>query len=121
MSAFESLKNSGFMKDLENLELEEQLNQYYLLLENISFVEDKFINMTQTVENSLILKGFFSEWNQILDGQNGSNAIATLQLKYPEYEAAFLNGRTYLRELINDYKELLLKGDETLELISNGV
>ena len=54
-NAFESLKYSGFMKDLENLEIEEQLNKYYKLIENISFVEDKFINMTQPVENSLVL------------------------------------------------------------------
>jgi len=120
-NAFESLKNSGFMKDLENLEIEEQLSQYYKLVENISFVEDKFVNMTQTVENSLILKGFSSEWNQISISQNRNKGIFILQSKYPEFEGAFINGKVYQQELINNYKELLLKGDETLEMINNGV
>ena len=120
-SAFESLKYSGFMKDLENLEIEEQLSQYYKLVENISFVDDKFINMTQTVENSLILKGFYSEWNQIFNWQNRDKVIFTLQSKYPEYEAAFIQGKAFQKELIDNYKGLLLKGDEILELLNNGV
>lgn len=121
-SAFESLKNSGFIKDLENLEIEEQLNQYYKLIENISFVEDKFINMTQPVENSLVVKGFYSEYNQIFKWENRDTVIFTIQsmMKYPEYEAAFIKAKMFQEELINNYKDLLLKGDETLELINNG-
>lgn len=120
-SAFESLKNSGFIKDLENLEVEEQLNQYYQLLENISFVEDKFINMTQPVENSLVLKGFYSEYNQIFKWQNMDTVIFTIQSmkKYPEFEAAFIKAKMFQEELIDNYQDLLLKGDETLELINN--
>ena len=120
-SAFESLKNSGFLKDLENLELEEQFDQYNKLVENISFVEDKFINMIQTVENSLLLKGFFSEWDQIFNWQNRHTVIFTLQSKYPEYQSAFHSGSAFQKELIENYQGLLLKGEETLKMIKNGV
>lgn len=120
-SAYESLKNSGFLKDLENLEIEEQLNQYYILIENISFVEDKFVNMTQTVENSLILKGFYFDWDQIFNWQNRDSAIYFLQSKYPEYHSAFVQARAFQRELIANYKDLILKGNETLGLINRGV
>ena len=122
-SAFESLKNSGFMKDLENLEVEEQLNQYYQLIENISFVEDKFINMTQPVENSLVLKGFYSEYSEVFKWQNRDTVIFTIESmkKYPEFEAAFIKAKMFQEELINNYDSLLLKGDETLEMINNGV
>ena len=121
-TAFESLKNSGFMKNLENLEIEEQLNQYHQLIENISFVEDKFINMTQPVENSLVLKGFYSEYNQIFKWQNRDSVIFTIQSmnKYPEFEAAFIKAKMFQEELINNYKGLLLNGHETLKLINNG-
>ena len=77
--------------------------------------------MTQTVENSLILKGFYSEWNQIFNWQNRDKVIFTLQSKYPEYEAAFIQGKAFQKELIDNYKGLLLKGDEILELLNNGV
>ena len=122
-SAFESLKNSGFIKDLENLEVEEQLNQYYQLIENISFVEDKFINMTQPLEHSLVLKGFYSEYSQIFKWQNRDTVIFTIKSmkKYPEIEAAFIKAKMFQEELIGNYENLLLKGDETLVLMNNGV
>jgi len=41
--------------------------------------------------------------------------------KYPEFEAAFIKAKMFQEELINNYDSLLLKGDETLEMINNGV
>ena len=116
-SAYESLKNSGYIKDLENMEFIEQLNQYYQLIENISFVEGKFNNMTQPVEISLAEKGFYNEfWN------NTDTVIFTIQSlkKYPEYEATFIRAKIFQMELIENYEGLIDKGKETVELIYNG-
>jgi hypothetical protein len=116
-SAYESLKNSGYLKDLENMEFIEQLNQYYQLIENISFVEGKFNNITQPVEISLAEKGFYSEyWN------NTDTVIFTIQSmnKYPEYEATFIRARMFQKELVENYEVLIDKGKETVELIYNG-
>ena len=77
--------------------------------------------MIQTVENSLLLKGFFSEWDQIFNWQNRHTVIFTLQSKYPEYQSAFHSGSAFQKELIENYQGLLLKGEETLKMIKNGV
>jgi hypothetical protein len=116
-SAYESLKNSGYMKDLKNMEFIEQLNQYYQLIENISFVEGKFNNITQPVEISLAEKGFYNEyWN------NTDTIIFTIQSmnKYPEYEATFIRAKMFQEELVQNYEGLIDKGKETVELIDNG-
>jgi hypothetical protein len=121
-SAFESLKNSGFMKDLKSYKIEEQLNSYYHLIENVSFVEDKFIGVTQPVEVSLAEKGFVTEYKEIFAWDHIDTVIFTIQSmeKYPEYEATFIKAKMFLEELILDYQGIKEKGSEILKVIDNG-
>lgn len=120
--AFESLKNSGYMKDLENPVIEEQLNQYYHLVDNLIFVENKFNSVTQTTENILVEKGFYAEYQDIFV-QNNTDAkhftIESMQ-KYPEYHSTFIVAKAFLEELMEDYADLLTKARETIEIIESG-
>jgi hypothetical protein len=118
-SAYESLKNSGYMKDLENPEIEEQIIQYYQLVENLIFVEDKFNNITQPVEISLAEKGFYNEYQSIFKWDNEDTIQFTIQSmrSYPEYQATFIKAKLFLEELILDYSGLVEKAKETIELI----
>jgi hypothetical protein len=122
ISAYESLKNSGFMKDLENLKIEEQLNKYYHLIENVSFVENKFNGVTQPVEISLLEKGFYTEFKEIFTWEHIDTVVFTIQSmeKYPEYEGTFITAKMFLEELIEDYQAILEKGKDIIELIDNG-
>jgi uncharacterized membrane protein YiaA len=58
-NAYESLKSSGFMKNLKNSTIEEKLSSYYFLMEGVLFVEGKFNSSTQLSEASLSEKGFY--------------------------------------------------------------
>jgi len=120
-SAYESLKNSGFIKDLENLAIEEKLNKYYHIIEDVSFVEDKFNGITQPVEISMGEKGFYSEFKEIFSWNHMDTVIFTIQSmdKYPECEATFIHAKMFLEELILDYQGILEKGKEILDLIDN--
>lgn len=121
-SAYESLMNSGFMKDLENIRIEEQLNKYYHLIDNVSFVENKFNGVTQPVEISLLEKGFYTEFKEIFTWEHIDTVVFTIQSmeKYPEYEGTFITAKMFLEELIEDYQAILEQGKDIIELIDNG-
>ena len=50
----------------------------------------------------------------------GSHVVRLFVNKYPEYEAAFIRAKMFQLELIENYKGLIDKGKETVELIYNG-
>jgi hypothetical protein len=120
-SAYESLKNSGYMKDLENPDIEEQIIQYYQSVENILFVEEKFNNITQPVEISLAEKGFYNEYQSIFKWDNEDTIQFTIQSmkNYPEYQATFIKAKMFLEELIMDYIDLADMVKQTIELIDD--
>ena len=120
--AYESLKNSGYMKDLENPEIEETLNQYYHLVDNLLFVENKFNSITQPVEITLGEKGFYIEYQDVFRWNNKDTIQFTIESmkKYPEYHTTFIKAKVFLEELIEDYTDLLDKANETMDIIGNG-
>lgn len=87
-SAYESLKNSGFMSNVKNPNIEENLSSYYYLMERVSFVEEKFISIIQPIETILSESGFYVEFKEM-----------------------------FLEELINNYSELSEKGYEAIDLL----
>ena len=78
-NAYESLRSSGYMKDLKNMEIEDKLNQYYLKIEDVSFIEDKFNGNIQSVEASLTEKGFYNEFKEIFFRDYTDSVTFTIQ------------------------------------------
>ena len=60
--AFNSLLNSGYLKNLNQKSIENELYQYYSSSDELLFVEKKFSNSTQYVEELFKEKGFYIEF-----------------------------------------------------------
>ncbi len=120
-TAYESLKSSGLMNNLNQSEIEEKLSSYYYLMEKVLFVESKFNNSTQNSENSLTPKGFFIEYKKAFNWNNKDTINFNYKSlnQYPELESEFIKARLFLEELVNNYSSLLDEGKEVFELINN--
>lgn len=120
-SAYESLKNSGFMNNLKNSEIEDRLSSYYYLMERVLFVEGKFNNSIQHIENSLTEKGFWTETKRLHNSINDTIYLNYESLKkYPEVETVFYRGVFFLDELIENYTNLIEEGKKVTEIIKRG-
>jgi hypothetical protein len=122
-SAHESLKNSGFMSNLKNPNIEEHLSSYYYLMERVSFVEEKFIGVIQPIETILSEDGFFIEFKEMFywDHKDTLEFTYEAMLKYPDLESTFIRAEMFLEELINGYTELSEKGYEVIDLLRSEV
>ncbi len=122
ISAYESLKNSGFMKNVKNPEIEEQLSSYYFLMEKVSFVEEKFNSITQPIETILSENGFYIEFKEMFYWDHKDTLEFTCQTmeKYPDVESTFIRAKMFQEELINNYSVLFDRGHEVIKLLSNG-
>ena len=120
-TAFESLKNSGYMKSIHNLDLEDYLNEYYILQENLIFVENKLNNYTQKVEEKLSDKGFYIEYRDMLDSGSKEkvNFSYDSMSKYPNVESSFIRAKLFLQEILDNHSEVKLKGEEIINQINN--
>ena len=121
-NAYESLKSSGFMKNLKNSKIEEKLSSYYYLMDGVMFVEDKFNNSTQISEASISEKGFFIEYKEAMNWNNKETInfnYGSLK-KYPQIESEFIKARLFLGELITNYTVLWEEGNKVIELINEG-
>jgi len=121
-NAYESLKSSGFMKNLKHLKIEEKLSSYYYLMDGVIFVEDKFNNSTQISEASISEKGFYIEYKKAMSWNNKDTINFNYESlkKYPLVESEFIKARMFLRELITNYSVLLEEGNKVVELINKG-
>ena len=121
-NAYESLKSSGFMKNLKNSKIEEKLGSYYYLMDGVLFVEGKFNNSTQLSEASLSEKGFYIEYKKAMNWNNKDTINFNYQSlkKYPQVESEFIKARLFLEELITNYSVLWEEGNKVVELINKG-
>ena len=114
------MKNSGFMRNLNNPDIEEQLSSYYYLVEKVSFVEGKFNSITQPIETILSANGFYIEFKEMFHWDHTDTLEFTCQTmqKYPDIESTFIRSKMFLEELIDDYSDLSEKGSEVIELLN---
>jgi hypothetical protein len=121
-NAYESLKSSGFMKNLKNSKIEDKLSSYYYLMDGVMFVEDKFNNSTQISEASLSEKGFYIEYKKAMNWNNKDTINFNYESlkKYPQIESEFIKARMFLEELIKNYSVLWEEGNKVIELINKG-
>ena len=121
-NAYESLKSSGFMKNLDNSKIEDKLSSYYYLMDGVMFVEDKFNNSTQQSEASLGEKGFYIEYKKAMKWNNKDTVNFNYDSlkKYPQIESEFIKARMFLEELIKNYSVLHEEGNKVIELINEG-
>ena len=119
-SAYESLKSSGFMKDLKNSKIEDKLSSYYYLMDEVMFVEDKFNNSTQISQASISEKGFYIEYKKAMNWNNKDTINFNYESlkKYPQIESEFIKARMFLGELITNYSVLLEEGNSAVELVN---
>lgn len=112
--AFNSLLNSGYLKNLNQSSVEEKLNLYYSNADNVIFVEKKFNDSTQYVEELLKEKGFSIEFEEAFKWNNLDTINFTYKKikKYPDLYSHLIHSRVFLKELIELYQDLQKKGRE---------
>ena len=121
-SAYESLKSSGFLRNIENGSIEEGLNSYYSLDEKISYLEESFHSITQPIEEHLSEKGFYIEYSEMFQWNHQDTLFFTYKdlQKYPDVQSTFIRAKMWLESLINAYSELSKRGYELQDILNNG-
>lgn len=120
-NAYESLKSSGFLRNLGSTSIEEALNAYYSLLDRILTYEEVFNSLTLPIEENLSESGFYIEyadtfhWNH----QDTTNFTYEDLRKYPDVQSTFIRSKMWLGFFIGLYAELLNNGKDLLEVLDS--
>tara|TARA_X000001036_G_scaffold190496_1_gene179561 strand:+ start:813 stop:1517 length:705 start_codon:yes stop_codon:yes gene_type:complete len=110
--AFTSLLNSGYLKNLNQTNIEDELYNYYTKSDELIFVEKKFSDSTQYVEELLKEKGFSIEFQEAFKWNNSDFVDFSYNklIKYPDLYSHLIHSRMFLKELINLYESLKSDG-----------
>ena len=120
-NAYESLKSSGFLRNLGSTSIEEALNAYYSLLDRILTYEEVFNSLTLPIEENLSESGFYIEyadafhWNH----QDTINFTYKNLRKYPDVQSTFIRSEMWLGFLIGLHADLLKNGKDLLEVLDS--
>ncbi|WP_075351017.1 DUF6090 family protein [Algoriphagus marinus] len=124
LSGFESLKNSGFLSQLQGTDLEKLLSNYYNLLEELTTLENNYNTGLQNSFEQFInadLPGtyaFFSpgirEWERELGGQ--LPAMVDGIIEHPSLRPIYF----WPYKLIVKYENLMIKGQALHEMLVKG-
>ena len=119
--AYESLLNSGFLKNINDFTIEDNLNRYYANTDKVSFVEEKFSTSTQYVEELLKEKGFSIEFQEAfrLNNKKEVDFNYTKLKKYPDLYSHLIHSRVFLKELIELYDALIKDAENTVTVLSD--
>jgi len=118
--AFNSLLNSGYLKNLNQKSIENELYQYYSSSDELLFVEEKFSDSSQYVEELLKEKGFSIEFKEAFKWNNPDTVDFSYKklVKYPDLHSHLIHSRMFLTELIGLYEALKNEGEITKKNIS---
>lgn len=121
INAYESLKSSGFLRNVGNTNIEEALNAYYALMDRILTNEEVYNSITLPIEEKLSGNGFYIEYAEMFhwDHQDTLNFTYTNLEKYPDVQSTFVRSKMWLEAFNNYYTQLLLKGEELLEILNS--
>jgi len=124
LSGFESLKNSGFLSQLQGTDLEKLLSNYYNLLEELTTLENNYNTGLQNSFEQFInadLQGtyaFFNpgirEWERELGGQ--LPGMVDEIIEHPSLRPIYF----WPYKLILKYENLLIKGQALHEMLVRG-
>lgn len=124
LSGFESLKNSGFLSQLQGTDLEKLLSNYYNLLEELTTEENNYNASLQSSFEQFInadLNGtyaFFTpgtrDWNTELEGE--LPAMVDEIIQHPSLRPIYF----WPYSLTMKYENLLLKGHALHEMLVSG-
>jgi len=120
-SAYESLKNSGYLRTIGNTRIEEGLNTYYSLIDVISNSEESFNSITLPIEENLSENGFYIEYMEMFQWEHTDTiqfSIEELQ-KYPDVQSTFIRSKMWLEAFIERYTVLNNEGKELLRILNN--
>jgi hypothetical protein len=120
-SAYESLKNSGYLRAVGNSRIEEGLNTYYSLIDVISKSEESFNSITLPIEENLSENGFYIEYMEMFQWEHNDTiqfSIEELQ-KYPDVQSTFIRSKMWLEAFIRRYTDLNNEGEELLRILNN--
>ena len=120
-NAYESLKSSGFLRNLGNTSIEEALNAYYSLLDRIVTYEEVFNSLTLPIEENLSESGFYIEYADAFHWNHQDTINFTYEdlRKYPDVQSTFIRSEMWLGFLINSYAELLNNGKDLVEVLDS--
>jgi len=121
-SAYESLKSSGFLRNIDNGSIEAGLNSYYSLNERISNIEESFHSITQPIEENLSEQGFYIEYREMFEWNHQDTLFFTYNdlQKYPDVQSTFIRAKMWQESLIGRYSELSKRGYELQGILNNG-
>ena len=122
-SAYESLKSSGFLRNVGNTSIEAGLNAYYALIDKILNSERVFNSLTLPIEDKLSANGFYIEFEEMFRKNHQDTIIFTCEnlKKYPDVQSTFIRAKMWLESFINLYTQLSYQGEELLEILNNGI
>lgn len=120
-NAYESLKSSGFLRNLGSTRIEEALNAYYSLLDRTLTYDEAFASITLPIEENLSESGFYIEYFEMYSWNYQDTINFTYEdlRKYPDVQSTFLRSKMWLGALIDFYAELLNHGKDLLELLDS--
>jgi len=121
-SAYESLKNSGFLRTLGNTKIEVGLNSYYSLIDQISKGEEEFNSIIIPIEEKLSENGFYIDYKEMFQGNYQDTIFFTYEeiKRFPDVQSTFIRAQIWLKYFVGAYSELLIEGNELLKILENG-
>jgi len=120
-NAYESLKSSGFLRNLGSTSIEEALNAYYSLLDRILTYEEVFNSLTLPIEENLSESGFYIEYADAFHWNHQDTINFTYEnlRKYPDVQSTFIRSEMWLGFLIDLHADLLKNGKDLLEVLDS--
>lgn len=122
-SAFESLKASGFLRNLGNTAIEEGIISYYLGVDRLSSQEEIFNTITLPIEENLSGNGFYIEYMDMFQWDHQDTLLFTYEdlMKYPDVQSSFIRSKMMLEYFIDSYSSLRGEAEELITLLDKGV
>ncbi len=127
-SGFEALKSSGYIRKLNGSLLEEQLNEYYYILELINDVETSLAYNTETMENFTFDKNVRQRMIQIAEAIDSGETLSLSTreeihklINHPNMTGAHLRNSVgaslpeYYRQAEELAKSIIVEIDDTID------
>ncbi len=126
-SGFESLKNSGYLRHLDNPKVEELIYSYYHAVDKILFEESSLQVWANDLDLELHKSGFFSNWLELekRPNQKLSEAVGNYTNELCEHKgndivlSLLYRGFLVTPYLTNFYEEQISIGNELLKAIED--
>ena len=120
-NAYESLKSSGFLRNLGSTSIEEALNAYYALLDKVLTYEEAFTSITVPIEENLSESGFYIEYADMFSWNYQDTINFTYEdlRKYPDVQSIFIRSKMWLGAFLIFYSDLLKNGKDLQEVLDS--